>query len=213
MNPDSPKGPSAQRLRSRFKEATQEAILDAAAEVFAEQGLQSARMEEIARRAGVAVGTLYNHFEDRESLLTTLVHSRRAELLQRMDDALEEHKAKPIEQQLRGLIESTAQHFVRHQCFRAIVQELEGMPDQAPLILKLGRNEIHDAINARIAEVVKRGVASGELRSTDTDLFPLMLRGILHWVLKPQLVESTSAEMTQQRIDQILRFFMRGAGA
>jgi AcrR family transcriptional regulator len=52
------------RLRERLREEAARAILAAAEEVFATDGLQ-ARMERIAEQAGVAVGTLYNHFEDR----------------------------------------------------------------------------------------------------------------------------------------------------
>lgn len=46
-------------------------LLEAAREVFAEQG-HSARVDDIARRAGVGVGTLYRHFATKDDLLDTL---------------------------------------------------------------------------------------------------------------------------------------------
>jgi AcrR family transcriptional regulator len=49
-------------------------ILDAAAAVFTERGFQRATMREIATRAGVATGTIYNHFDDKEALLRALMY-------------------------------------------------------------------------------------------------------------------------------------------
>ena len=56
-----------------------EALLVAGAEVFAERG-PDASLEEIARRAGVGIGTLYRHFPDRDAL-TEAVYRREVELL------------------------------------------------------------------------------------------------------------------------------------
>ena len=90
MNLDSPGGKSPQspqKLRQRFREATSRAVLEAAEQVFAEDGLHGASMSRIAERAGVAVGTLYNHFKDREALFNALLDQRRAELLDELDRA------------------------------------------------------------------------------------------------------------------------------
>ncbi|MEV0379486.1 TetR/AcrR family transcriptional regulator [Nonomuraea sp. NPDC050643] len=46
-----------------------EAILAAAVDVFAERGIEIA-LDEVARRAGVGIGTLYRHFPTREALIT-----------------------------------------------------------------------------------------------------------------------------------------------
>ena len=79
---------SPRSLRERFKETTLQAVLTAAEEVFADAGLHAAHMGEIADQAGVSVGTLYNHFEDREALLAGLAEARYKELIADMDGAL-----------------------------------------------------------------------------------------------------------------------------
>jgi AcrR family transcriptional regulator len=56
-------------------------ILDAAAEVFAEKGA-SASTEEVASRAGVAIGTVFRHFPTKDDLLRALMK----ELLQQLTD-------------------------------------------------------------------------------------------------------------------------------
>ena len=69
-------GRMAQQTKCRKKtEARREAILDAALEEFAAKGYAGARMEDIARRAGVAKGTLYLHFGDKEGLFNGLAES------------------------------------------------------------------------------------------------------------------------------------------
>jgi AcrR family transcriptional regulator len=50
-------------------------LLRAAEEVFAEKGLAGAKVEEIARRAGVSKGAFYLHFESKETALKQLVES------------------------------------------------------------------------------------------------------------------------------------------
>lgn len=54
-------------------------LLAAGAQVFGERGLD-APLEEVARRAGVSIGTLYNHFPTREALLIAIVPERLAPL-------------------------------------------------------------------------------------------------------------------------------------
>lgn len=57
---------------ARKKEETRSRILNAALDAFEEKGYAASTMEEIAERAGVAKGTLYNYFDGKEALLSGL---------------------------------------------------------------------------------------------------------------------------------------------
>ena len=129
MNPDSKHATRIRPLRERLREETARAISSAAEPVFAEQGRHQARMEEIAARAGVSGGTVYNHFEDRQALLAELLESRRKELAQRLDQALSASAHEPFEGQLRNFVVTVFTHFEDHRQFLSIM--LEG--DQARL--------------------------------------------------------------------------------
>jgi AcrR family transcriptional regulator len=61
-------------------------ILAAAFEVFARQGFAAARLDDIAKRAQVAKGTIYLHFHDKEDLFFELVRGAAAPLLKRLSD-------------------------------------------------------------------------------------------------------------------------------
>ncbi|MGI9616800.1 MAG: TetR family transcriptional regulator [Acidimicrobiales bacterium] len=68
---------------------TRQALLKAAADVFAEKGLNGARLDEIAERAGVTKGAIYSHFDGREDLLVEALRAafRSLQLLQAAADA------------------------------------------------------------------------------------------------------------------------------
>lgn len=62
--------------RAATKARTREALLEAARQVFAERGYGPASVEEIARTAGVSVGSVYVHFASKEALFTALVEDQ-----------------------------------------------------------------------------------------------------------------------------------------
>ena len=82
-------------------------ILAAAQEVFAEQGFDAARMEEVARRARVGKGTLYHYCDSKEDLLIQAVIASMEEVRDRIAAAVEPSQLQPIrslEDVLRMLI-------------------------------------------------------------------------------------------------------------
>ena len=62
-------------------QARRKAILEAALAEFAERGFAAARLDDVALRAGVAKGTLYLYFEDKEALFEELIRSAVAPLM------------------------------------------------------------------------------------------------------------------------------------
>src|SRR5439155_7327804 len=65
----------ARRSRTQSAEARRAAILAAALEEFTARGYEGARLDDVAKRAGVAKGTIYLYFADKESLFRELVRS------------------------------------------------------------------------------------------------------------------------------------------
>ena len=68
--------------------SARERIIDAALTLIAEQGLSQVTMIDIARTAGVARQTLYNHFPDIPSILTEAVQHHNAEAIAHLEQAL-----------------------------------------------------------------------------------------------------------------------------
>ena len=62
-------------LRDRKKKAVRQKVIDAAAELFASSGLEATTVENIAERADVSAGTVYNYFGSKNALLLAVVEN------------------------------------------------------------------------------------------------------------------------------------------
>jgi len=81
-------GTTSERPLRRDAERNRQRILDTAGELFAERGL-GVSLDEIARHAGVGVGTVYRRFPDKEQLIDALFEDRLGEILATAVAALE----------------------------------------------------------------------------------------------------------------------------
>lgn len=193
---------------------TTDAILSAAEKVFAREGLHAAKMEAIAAEAGVAVGTLYNHFHDRQALFDSLIEARRSELVSRMDLALAESEGERFEVQLRALVTALAQHLEEHQPFLTILMEGEASHNcrTFPVAIAKPRHTM-EQIYERLQELVGRGLASNELRRDDSEVFPTILMGLLRGAMMRRLFHSRANEPAMtELVEPFVRFFLTGAG-
>jgi len=192
-----------------MKLATRAAILEAAEEVFAEHGYHGARMEEIASRAGVAVGTLYNYFEDRKHLLGALLDSCGAELDARLAATLKGRA--PFPERLEAFLRAAVQHLDEHWRVFAILVEDElafgrggsGASEHRPMLRE---------VYAAGEKLCTLGVRQGALRKRDAELFPSLLVGSIHALFRHQLFVGRG-EPLADRVPALVRFFLQGAGA
>jgi AcrR family transcriptional regulator len=204
MNVDSSKAKPAQKLRDRFREETSRAVLRAAEEVFAEDGLHAASMSKIAERAGVAVGTLYNHFQDRQALLEALVDEQQRELLDTLDRSRADLAARPFRAQLEGLLQALFRHFELHGAFLRIALSSESGG------LKKGE-EMPRALSQRIEALLKVGHREKVLRADPHRQFAVMLLGSVRATFLREKYGLSALDSTRA-VEAITDFFCRGAG-
>ncbi len=95
-------------------ERTRQAILEAAYELFLEQGYAATSMRQIAERAGLALGGIYNHFPNKEAIFGELI--------------LDRHPYRQVLPILRETPADDPETFVRAAA-RAMVAELDRRPD------------------------------------------------------------------------------------
>ncbi|PSJ62328.1 TetR/AcrR family transcriptional regulator [Pseudaminobacter soli (ex Li et al. 2025)] len=79
------RAPSQKRSRERV-----EAILEAATGLIAETGSDAMRMSEVAERAGISIGSLYQYFPDKSAIIRTLAERYNADGRQCIESALDE---------------------------------------------------------------------------------------------------------------------------
>ena len=170
----------APRLRARIRETTEQAILAAAEEVFADAGLHAAHMGTIAARAGVSVGTLYNHFEDREALLAGLLLARHQELVGRLDAGLRDAAGRPLRERLRAILGAFAGHCEAHRKFMNIVVQREvGRYQQTYPQAWAKKTDAMRDVHERIEGEMRQGVKERALRPEAADLATTFFLGMM----------------------------------
>ncbi|MGF7035618.1 AcrR family transcriptional regulator [Paenibacillus mucilaginosus] len=90
--------PRTPQENERIRGMAKEKIRAAAIEVFIEKGFHKASIDDVAKKAGISKGLLYNYFKGKTDLLAELVHTRKEEIVQVMEEAVKQ--ASPKEQLL-----------------------------------------------------------------------------------------------------------------
>lgn len=73
--------PALAKSRSEQKDETRSKLVAAGAEIFARRGVEGARISDIAKEAGVAMGTLYTHFGDKDALFDEVMRAGKSIVL------------------------------------------------------------------------------------------------------------------------------------
>jgi AcrR family transcriptional regulator len=201
-----------QSLRERFKETTLQAVLSAAEEVFADAGLHAAHMGEIAERAGVAVGTLYNHFADREALLAGLAEARFKEMIADMDGALKASAEQPFGVRARALVVAMLTYYERHWKFMQIFLQGETGRYQRtfPTLVEAMRHKVRE-VRTRVEKLIAQGVREKAIRAEISDLASFFLIGMLRSLVMRRLYQDPSKGLVVEA-DRLLAAFLHGVG-
>lgn len=203
------KAPIVRGVRDRVRTATRAALLEASEQVFAEKGIDGARVEDIAARAGVAVGTLYNYFGDSAALLDALIIERRRDLLARLDQALADAKRQraPWSGQVAAFIRVTLDCMRDHHRFYAILLQCENR--KAPASMGGVSSEFY----SRAEALVRSGVRLGLVRESDAAILPALLVTMCRAPLLHLRHSGPGASWTTDLTDHMLRFFCAGVAA
>jgi AcrR family transcriptional regulator len=154
-------------MRRTVRETVRVAILAAAEELIAKHGLHDAALVQIAKRAGVAVGTLYNYFTDRDALIRALFESRRATFRPRLVAALSAGAGLPFEPRLRGFVRAVLEAFESHRSFLKVAIENEHLKPS-------GSTTLQDLL-AAARDIVTAAVREGAITADKAELLPLVI--------------------------------------
>ena len=164
----------------RDAQRNRERLVAAGRAVFTEQGVD-ASLEEIARRAGVGIGTLYRHFPSREALVAAIFEERIGEVLAAAERAA---AAEDAWQGLVGFLEQALQLQADHLALRQLVLRYP----QGDAKAAAARRKIHGLLE----ELVERARDQGAVRA-DLNVADLVL---VIWSFGP-LLEATAGTAPQ----------------
>jgi AcrR family transcriptional regulator len=160
------------KRRAERSAARREAILAAALDEFSARGFEGARLDDVARRAGVAKGTIYLHFKDKETLFQELVRSALSPFVTTIE------AASAGDMPLRKVLDFLAGAFVsevlgtrRKDIVRLVLTEGRRFPKLAEFYYR----EVPERAFAALRALVRRAVARGEIVDDTLAKFPQLL--------------------------------------
>jgi AcrR family transcriptional regulator len=164
-----PVEPESRPLRADA-ERNRRRLLEAAGELFAAKGL-GVGLDEIARHAGVGVGTAYRRFRDKDALLEALFRDRVAAV-----EALAE-RALADPDPWSGLV-TFMEGSVRMQVADRGLKEAFFRSDHAIGCLEEGRTRITPLVEALVARAKESGDLRGDVEYTDIPLVHFLISGV-----------------------------------
>jgi AcrR family transcriptional regulator len=147
------------RVTPETRERTRQELLLAASALFAELGFASATTRELARRAGVAAGTVFNYFQSKEALAAAVLSSA---LTAAWEERERERRAQEsAEEALFALVATELRHLAPHRAWVAELVESGLSP------LRRGADEGVAALRAAHLERVEDTLRRAGLRAPD----------------------------------------------
>ena len=150
-------------------------ICAAALEVFAEKGFAAAKLEEIARRAGVSKGTLYLYFDDKQELFRAVVRSAIAPNIEAITSAESAFDA-PFDQVVRMFLNGFAEREARLPV-GAVAKIVIGESRNFPELARVWHDEVASKAIGALTAVIERAQQRGEVRAGDPRLYAFSLVG------------------------------------
>ena len=137
-------------------------ILDAALDVFRENGFHGGTVREIARRVGMTVPALYYHHENKEGLLVALLELGTGEVAWRVRAAADEAAGRP-EQQFVNVIEAVVLHMAYRLRLAVLDTELRYLSPRNRRRYSARRKAVENVL----LDVIEAGVRDGVFTATD----------------------------------------------
>jgi AcrR family transcriptional regulator len=160
-------GPRAGRRAER-----RQAILAAALQEFSARGFAAARLDDVADAAGIAKGTIYLYFRDKETLFQDLILSEMGPVVATLETAL------AVDLPVRAVAERAVELFVREiygTSRRDIIRLILSEGPRFPQLADFYYREVLSRIIAAVRALLRRALERGELRSDAIIRFPQLL--------------------------------------
>jgi len=151
---------SASQERSR---ATVDALVEATARVLVREGFDKASTNRIAEVAGVSIGSLYQYFPSKESLVAAVIARHNQEVTEVVHRALAEIASQPLEKAIRTLVATAVEaHRIAPKLHRVLAEQIP----------RTGRLQAVGGLNGETYALFKAYLEQHrqELRAPDLDL-------------------------------------------
>jgi len=204
------KMPVKDTKRAVVEQFRKDTILAAARHVIARQGRGGASMQAIADEAGVAKGTLYLYFRDRDDLLQHTASLVFDELLARLTTVLEEDR--PLSESLRALVRTNFEFFDENQDFLRVYVALRHAGDPAASHRRRRKAKKYARYLEMLGQYLAEAKARGEMAPFDPERVALFFSEGVAAILLHRLEQNAPprAEEADWIVDMLLNGLCSG---
>jgi AcrR family transcriptional regulator len=153
---------AARQVRSPWESYKRQSIQDAVIRLICNEGLKSVTMERVAQEVGIAKGTVYLHYRDKQELLDAVKESALTPVMRSVDEIL--RGGGTADQKLRAYATSYLSYFDEHRdLFRVLIYEREVTGVKG----RRYQSERYQHLVQETSRVVGEGIRSGAFRQVD----------------------------------------------
>jgi AcrR family transcriptional regulator len=184
-----PNDPSSDLRWQRRKESRPSEIIEAAFDLFTEKGFSATKMDEIARRAGISKGSLYNYFKSKEAIFEAVVTEDIIPIIDQVEQEIASNQDSS-EALIRCFIHGMTAHTqgTRLEIIpKLIVSESGNFPDLTRFFVQQVTKRVRRAVEG----MIQKGIAQQEFIQCDPQitarllLAPIFQAQIWKYSLKP----------------------------
>ncbi|MGZ3174066.1 MAG: TetR/AcrR family transcriptional regulator [Croceibacterium sp.] len=200
--------PAEPRRRQRRKDARPSEIVEAAIEIFGERGFGAARLEDVARRAGVSKGTVFVYFPTKADLFRAVAQTVLTLHLERLGSAAADLDG-PLTELVPLLLAQAAAVIGEGRLpamMRLLIAEARKFPDLA----RVWHDEVVSKVLGLVTAVIERAQVRGEVRPGNARLYafsivgPMLASALFREVFRDTALLPDLAELATQHAQTVL---------
>lgn len=181
-------------------------IMEAAIKVIAENGFHGAQVSKVAKEAGVAEGTIYLYFKNKEDILISIFTEKMGQYVQEV--IKETSKKQNAKEKLYTLIEMHFKQFMNNHHL-AVVTQLELRQSNYDLRLKINKNILKPHVDV-IDKIIVEGIEEGVFKSNiNIRLMRQMIFGTLDDIVTNWVMNNLKYDLLEQ-VEEVYELLTNG---
>src|SRR5574337_750039 len=149
------------------RDAKREELLESAFSAFAKKGFTNTRIEDVSEEAGIAKGTVYQYFKNKDEIFFALYEHLLKKFHEKIFSGISEQLTAP--EALYKFIVQTLKAFEEWQDFSFVFLDFWSEHRRARAV-RFKFSEVYKISRSAIAEIIQKGVKKGELATVDPQI-------------------------------------------
>ena len=190
--------------REEKKNLTRERIIDSASQLFSQNNYHEVMIEDVAKNANIAKGTVYNYFESKEELYFTLIEQKMSSLTNSLIEKISGENNKVSS--LHTFVLHNYMFMMKYQNFFRIYQK-ESFNKQNELCDEI--TLLENRLKKLLVDIITVGEKEGVFRKTDIELTTELILGSLFAAVNNGIVKGFSKEHLKTEREKLFHFILQ----